>query len=138
MNWADLPLKPSKRALRQFAAAWLLFFLAAGAYRYFARGQHSAGLVLGVIAVGVGVTGLLKPGAVRWLFIGATVVTFPIGWVISQIMMAVMFYGVITPLALLFRLRGRDLLARKPAPNRASFWMPKQTPEDMRAYFRQY
>lgn len=138
MNWADLPLKPTPRALRQFAAAWLLFFLTAGAYRYLARGQHTVGLVLGLLAVVVGVTGLIKPAAVRWLFVAATVVAFPIGWVISQIMMAVMFYAVITPLALVFRLRGRDLLARKPAPDRASFWVPKQTPEDMRAYFRQY
>jgi len=53
-------------------------------------------------------------------------------------MLALMFYGIITPLALLFRIRGRDLLARKPAPNRPTFWTPKQTPEDMGAYFRQY
>jgi hypothetical protein len=53
-------------------------------------------------------------------------------------MLAVMYYGIITPLAVWFRLRGRDLLARKPAPNRASFWAPKHTPSDMRAYFRQY
>jgi hypothetical protein len=67
-----------------------------------------------------------------------TVVTFPIGWVVSQIMLAVMYFAILTPLAVWFRLRGRDLLARKPAPGRASFWTPKPTPEDMRAYFCQY
>jgi hypothetical protein len=138
MKWSDLPLKPTVRALRQFAGAWLIFFLAVGVHRYVARGQHQVGIAVGVIAVVVGGLGLIRPAAVRWLFVGATVLTFPIGWVVSQIMLAVMFYGIITPLALLFRLRGRDLLSRKPAPNRASFWMPKPTPEDMRAYFRQY
>jgi len=138
MKWSDLPVNPTARALRQFAGAWLIFFLAVGAHRYLARGQHQLGIAVGVMAVVVGVAGLIKPAAVRRLFVGATVLAFPIGWVVSQLMLALMFYGIITPLALFFRLRGRDLLARKPAPNRPSFWLPKQTPEDVRSYFRQY
>jgi hypothetical protein len=138
MKWSDLPLHPTARALRQFAGAWLILFLAAGAHRYIARGQHEAGIALGVMAVVLGGLGLVRPAAVRWLFVGMTVVTYPIGWVVSQVMLAIMFYGIITPLAWWFRVRGRDLLTRRPAPNRATFWAPKQTPEDMRAYFRQY
>jgi hypothetical protein len=138
MKWSDLPLKPTARALRQFAGAWLIFFLAAGVHRYVVRGQHQLGIAVVVMAIVVGGMGLIRPAAVRWLFVGATVLAFPIGWVVSQIMVAIMYYGILTPLALWFRLRGRDLLSRKPAPNRASFWAPKHTPEDMRAYFRQY
>ena len=66
------------------------------------------------------------------------VLAFPIGWVVSQVMLLLMFYLIITPVSLFFRIQGRDALARKPAPNRASFWQPKQTPEDVRSYFRQY
>jgi hypothetical protein len=138
MKWSDLPLKPTAQALRQFAGAWLILFLAVGVHRYVARGQHQVGVAVGVMAVVVGGLGLIKPAALRWLFVGATVLAFPIGWVLSQIMLAVMYYGIITPLALWFRIRGRDLLSRKPAPNRASFWAPKHTPDDMGAYFRQY
>ena len=138
MKWSDLPLKPTARALRQFAGAWLIIFLAAGVHRYVARGQHEVGIAVCVMALVVGGIGLIRPAAVCWLFVGATVLAFPIGWVVSQIMLAVMYYGIITPLALWFRIRGRDLLSRKPAPNRPSFWMPKRTPEDMGAHFRQY
>jgi hypothetical protein len=53
-------------------------------------------------------------------------------------MLALMFYGIITPIALFFRITGRDALSRRPAPSRASFWNPKRTPADMRSYFRQY
>ncbi len=138
MKWSDFPLKPTARALRQFAGAWLIFFLAVAIHCYVGRGQHQAGIAIGVMAVVLGGLGLVRPAALRWLYVGATALTFPIGWVISQIMLGIMFYGVITPLALWFRIRGRDLLARKPAPSRASFWTPKDTPADMRAYFRQY
>jgi len=138
MKWSDLPLNPTARALRQFAGAWLIFFMAVGVFRYVVRGQHQLGIALEAMAVVVGGMGLIRPAAVRWLFVGATVLAFPIGWVVSHIMLAVMYYGIITPLALWFRIRGRDLLSRKPAPGRASFWVPKHTPEDMRTYFRQY
>jgi len=49
-----------------------------------------------------------------------------------------MYYGIITPVALFFRIRGRDLLRRKPTAAPTSFWLPKETPEDVRSYFRQY
>ena len=124
--------------LRQFAAAWLVFFLAVGAQQYFGRGHHAAGFVLGGAALVVGTLGLIKPGAVRWIFVGWMVLAFPIGWLVSQVLLAVLFYLVLTPVAMVLRWRGRDLLGRKPAPNRSSLWTPKQTPDDVRSYLRQY
>src|ERR1035441_284237 len=93
MKWSDLPLKPTARALRQFAGAWLIIFLAAGVHRYVVRGQRQVGMAVCVMALVVGGIGLIRPAAVRWLFVGATVLAFPIGWVVSQIMLAVMYTG---------------------------------------------
>jgi hypothetical protein len=138
MTWSDIPRSPTSRALRQFAAAWLVFFLAFGAHQYLVRGHHTVGVVVATLAVVFGGLGLARPAAVRWLFITWMVLAFPIGWAISQIMLAVMFYLLLTPVAILFRFQGRDPLARKPAPNRDSFWDPKPAPQDVRSYFRQY
>jgi hypothetical protein len=66
------------------------------------------------------------------------VAAFPIGWVISQTMLLLMFYGIITPVALFLRLRGRDSLYLRRPQNAATFWLPKQTPTDVRSYLRQY
>ena len=55
-----------------------------------------------------------------------------------QVLLLIMFYGIITPVALLFRARGRDLLCRKPTPERQSLWQPKTLPSDVRRYLRQY
>src|SRR5438552_1853754 len=137
MAWFYLLPPPTQRVLRQFSGAWLVFFLALGARQYFGRGHHAAGLALAVVAIVIGSLGLLKPAAVRWLFVSWMVLAFPIGWVISQIILALIFYGLLTPIAFVFRLQGRDLLCRKPTPGRQSFWTPKQTPHDVRSYFRQ-
>ena len=123
--------------LRVFSVGWLLLFLYL-AQKCSAHGHHNLSLLLGLMAVLVGTLGLIKPGAVRWIFVTWMVLAFPIGWLVSQLMLAVLFYVVLTPVAILFRWRGRDLLARKPAPGQSTFWTKKSVPENVKSYFRQY
>ena len=138
MKWSDIPFNPSRKVLRQFAALWLVCFMALGASQFFAKGRPQLGLALAAAAVIIGLPGLIWPPLLRWLFVACTVLTFPIGWLISLLVLWALYFLVLTPVAVFFRLRGRDLLGRKPAPERDSFWEPKQTPRDLRSYFRQY
>jgi hypothetical protein len=66
------------------------------------------------------------------------VAAFPIGWVVSHLILALIFYGLFTPLAALFRLTGRDTLHRRPQPELDSYFVPKSTPADAASYLRQY
>ncbi len=138
MRWSDIPFDPSRKVLRQFAALWLLVFLALAATEWCVRERPLLGLVLAAVAVICGVAGLFRPPLMRWIFVGWMVVVFPIGWLISSLILAVLFFLVITPVALFFRLRGRDLLDRHPAPDQPSYWQPKPPPRNLRSYFRQY
>lgn len=138
MTWADIQRNPSTKTLRQFAGVWLVFFLALAAYQGWYRNKPGWGLGLAVLAVVVGGPGLVFPRILRPIYVGWMMLVFPIGWTVSQIMLLLMFYGIITPIAFVLRLKGRDPLCRKRAPDRPSFWMPKETPADLRRYFRQY
>lgn len=137
MKWFHLPLKPTPRMLRQFAAAWLVFFLAGAAQQMFVRGHAAAAGALGAIAL-IGLVGLLKPSAIRWLFVGTSVAAFPVGRVMTQVVLAVMFYAVLTPVALVFRWRGRDELQLRQRPGRASFWVTRHPEQDVRRYLKQF
>jgi hypothetical protein len=138
MTWSEIPFRPTTKALRQFAAGWLVFWLAVGVHQYLVRHHSWAGLALMGMAVMIGAPGLLRPSLVRGIFVGWMVVAFPIGWLISETMLVLMFYGVLTPVAVLFRLRGRDLLQCKRNRAATTFWLPKAMPPDVRSYFRQY
>jgi len=138
MTWSDIPFNPSRAVLRQFATLWLVCFLALAAREWFVRDRPLLGLALAAVAVLLGVPGLLRPALLRWIFVAWMVVAFPIGWLVSWLLLALLYFLVFTPLALWFRFRGRDQLGRKPAPDHASFWEPKHTPRDPRSYFRQY
>jgi hypothetical protein len=138
MKWSDIPRNPSHRVLRQFAGAWLVFFLAWAAYQGLVKSRVPLGIGLAILAVAVGIVGLIRPGAVRWLFVGWMILAFPIGWLISQLTLLLMFFGIITPFALFFRIIGRDPLRRKEPPGTTSYWTVKEQPADPRRYFRQY
>ena len=76
--------------------------------------------------------------AVKPIFVGWLVLTFPIGWTVSNLMLAILFYGVFTPLGLVFRLRGRDLLGLRRREGVESYWAKKPEVTDMKRYLREF
>jgi hypothetical protein len=96
------------------------------------------GAAVGVLAVTVSVAGLIRPASVRLLFLVLTLVTLPIGWVVSHALLALTYFVTFAPLALFFRLIGRDALKRNFEPARASYWEPKLTPTDPARYLRTF
>jgi hypothetical protein len=129
--------KPTARVLRQFAGAWLVFFLVLAANQIWRRGHVPAGIALGVASL-IGIVGLIKPNSVRLLFIAASAAAFPIGWLVSQIVLLLMFYGVMTPMAFFWRLRGRDTLQLRAKPDQPSFWIDRQEEPKPERYLKQF
>lgn len=138
MRWSDIPFDPSRRVLRQFAVAWTVFFGAMAVWRGAFAGDSTKAIVFAAIALGVGPIGWFFPRLLRPIFVGWMVLAFPIGWLISRCMLAVVYYGVFTPMAIVFRLIGRDRLARRVKPSGDTYWTPKPRADEARRYFRQY
>jgi cytochrome c biogenesis protein CcdA len=135
----EAPPAVTGRTLRQFAGLCLAIFgalFAWSGYRHHGAPPTSAWITV-VVALIVGLPGLVYPPAIRPVFLTASALTQPIGHVISTILLGLIYYGLITPLALVFRFAGRDSLARR-GPVLASYWEPKSEPLDVRRYLRQY
>ena len=58
----------------------------------------------------------------------AMALTMPIGMVVSRVLLGALFSGLFTPVGLFFKLIGRDALARRYAPEQASYWEPSRAP----------
>src|ERR1051326_4830271 len=137
MTFPESLKNPSSKMLRQFAVGWLIFFSAWGG-RAFWRGQNNAGMVcLAVALLGLALY-WLAPAVFRAVFRFWMTVAFPMGWIISQVALAVIFYLAITPLAFFLRLTGRDRLQRRRAPSAQSYWKIKTGPSSVDRYFRPY
>jgi len=135
MKWSDATRPPSPTQLRQFAVLWLLFFGGVGAWRAF---DGTLGVTAGRLLVLSGVTGLIGvawPAFMRWIYTAWMVAVFPIGWTVSRIVLAGLYFLVFTPMALFFRATGRDhLILRR---HEGSYWQPRHTAPAARDYLRQ-
>ena len=94
-------------------------------------------LLFAGLAVVLGCGGLVWPRGIRPVFMTAMALTMPIGWVVSRLLLGVLFFGLFTPVGFVFKLIGRDALARRYTPERASYWEPKRGAADIRSYLRQ-
>jgi saxitoxin biosynthesis operon SxtJ-like protein len=138
MRWSDIQFDPPRTTLRQFAGLWLVFFGGLALWEALVRGRPGLAAIFALLAVTIGPLGLTRPQWVRLIYVGWMVLALPIGWTISQIILAVMFFGLFAPIALVFRLLGRDPLHRTRRPDRESYWAPKPASADLRRYFKQF
>jgi hypothetical protein len=137
VRWSDIDFRPNARKLRQFAGLWTVFFAGLALWQGYRHHTVAAGVCAG-LGLGLGPLGLLFPQIMRPIFIGWTVAAFPIGWIVSNVLLAVLFYGLFTPIGLLFRLFGRDALQLRRPERATTYWSPKPMPTDLRRYLRQF
>jgi len=138
MQWSDIPFSPPRKTLRQFAGLWIAFFGGFALWEWLMRGHPTAAAIFAVLAVTVGPIGLVRPEWLRPIYVSWMVLAFPIGWTVSQVILAVMFYGLLTPIGLVFRLVGRDALHRTRRPGMETYWTSKVAPTSPGRYFQQF
>lgn len=134
-----IDLKPSATKLRQFGllapvmlvVIGLMLMWRAGAPVIWPIAMGGAGLVLLVLS-------RISPRLILPFYLGLVILGFPIGWVVSHLVMFLFFFGIITPIAFVFRLAGRDLLCRKLDRTAESYWTDSSQDDTVERYFRQF
>mgnify|MGYP001395189254 FL=1 len=135
----ELELRPEKHQLRSFGLFWLPGFCLLVALFAWLRYEHSQlAMILSAVALVSILVSLVQPRVLQPLFVILMVVTFPIGIVVSHLLIAAVYYLVITPIGLLLRLRGRDAMKRRFPGGEESYWVERETVEDQGRYFRQF
>jgi len=136
MSLIRISRNPSGRQLKVFTAAWLVVLGAAGLASWL-RGRHGAADVLWALAVALPLCGAAGPAAVRYAYVGLSYATYPIGYVVSHVVLAVVYYLVLTPIGLAMRLFRHDALARGFDSGKKSYWQPANTTRRVESYFDQ-
>jgi len=127
---------PGRRDLRWFGLVLLVFFallggaLGWGGATRAARGLFGIGLALAALYYAI--PPLRLPLYLSWMR-GVR----PLGQTVTRLALGLIFYGLITPLALLMRLFRRDALALRRDPTRDSYWTPHDPSSDVDRYLRQ-
>jgi hypothetical protein len=138
MAMIEIDKNPAPRTLRQFAGLCLVAFGVIGYVVLRRSGSLEAALVIWGVAALVALVGLIRPRAIRLVYLGMIYLAFPIGWVVSHVLLALVLYLLFTPIGWALRLFGRDPLVRRFDREAASYWTPHEQPASIDRYFRQF
>lgn len=138
MALLDLRVNPSEGELRWFGLLVLAVFgLVGGIVLWRVESLPAAAALWGTgslfSAVYYAVRGLRLPLFRLWM-----VAVYPIGWTISHLGLALVFYLGITPIGLVMRLFGFDPLQRRIVENAESYWTRRRRSGSEERYFRRY
>src|SRR6267154_2468224 len=97
----SIDFHPPPAKLWQFGLAGAALALTAAGFAFFRHGfERPAALIWGVIAVVLVGIAIMRPTLLRYPFVGLSLITFPIGWMVSFLLTAIIYFGAITPIAL--------------------------------------
>lgn len=138
MALIELNTRPSSKQVRTFGVIGLpLSLTALGSIAWLRFDSPKvAGLLVAAALLVVALT-WIAPSVTRVLMIGFNLVTYPLAWAFSHIALALLFFGVFTPIGWFVRLIHGDPLARAPDDRLDSYWMPRSA-SSLERYFRQY
>mgnify|MGYP006278555409 CR=1 FL=1 len=84
------------------------------------------------------VMAVATPWLYRWVYIVWTTVTFPIGWVVSHVVLVIVYGLVITPIGWVLRACGKDPMQRQFDRNATTYWQERPARTDPKSYFRPF
>jgi hypothetical protein len=131
----DVNWNPTPRQLRQFGViAGMVLPLVA-----WRCGAAPISVGLGALAgVAIAVLGWFAPRALKLPFLSLTILAIPIGLIIGELALALIYFGVFFPIGMVFRLMRRDRLKLTLNRQAATYWEKKPRPSGAASYYRQF
>jgi len=138
MPLIEIDWNPGKRQLRVFGlSALAASVVLAGVFVLL----WGLALVWAIAALAIGAAillcSLVSPRAAKIVYIALSAVGLPIGMVVSFILLAAFYFLLLTPIALVFRLIGRDSLHRRFDRAADSYWIARKPTASLDRYFHQ-
>jgi hypothetical protein len=116
------------RELRKFG--WTVggvLLALAGLLRWSAPTRHVlAGEILAAAGTVLVALGMAYPAALREIRAGWLMLAYALGWVNTRLLLALFYYGIVSPVGLVMRLFGRDPLERKWSSDQPSYWIRRE------------
>ena len=139
MSLIEVNWHPNNKQLRGFGKIALIALAVISLVLHLVKGLEIRWAVT-IFAVGVAifVVSLISLNLTRIIYLALVTATLPIGLVVSFVLLAAFYFLLLTPLAFVFRLIGRDALRRKFDSGAESYWLTHDPAQGPERYFRQF
>jgi hypothetical protein len=135
MKLVEINWNPSERQLRQFGVICLIALPLIG--WMWSAGPRTLTWLAGVGLI-MAVFGWFRARLLKSFFVGLMIVALPIGMVVSELAMLMIYFGVFLPIGLCFKVIKRDALNRELDRGCESYWEEKKDPNNVSSYYRQW
>ncbi len=127
----------SRKKVRNFGFLFGVLAIALGGYWMF-RGNASWVWAAGVSGF-FWVTALIGYPVLKPLYVGWMAFAFALAWVNTRLVLGVFYYLVLTPIGIVLRLAGKDLLSEKLDRTSSSYWIKREEEaRDVKRYERMF
>jgi hypothetical protein len=137
MVLVEIDFHPDEKKLRSFATAAFIAGAVAAFVIYAVIGSFVLAAVVAAAGFAIMCTSIVSLAMTRAVYIALTCATWPVGWAISFVLMAAVYFLVLTPVGLFFRLIGRDELKLRIDRSAGTYWRKHRRVANKRRYFRQ-
>jgi hypothetical protein len=139
MSFVEINWHPKQKQLQSFGKIALIATAVISLLLYVLKGTAIQwALIIFAVGLIIFLSSVISLRLTSWIYVVLTAVTFPIGLVVSFMLLATFYFLLLTPLGLLFRLTGRDVLGRKFDPSAESYWQQRKPPESAERYYHQF
>lgn len=122
-----------------FAGVWFPLFCALmGVLVWRKSGSLHVPEIIWITGAAISIVCFFVLPLARLLSLGMAYATFPVGFVVSHIIVTLVFFLVVTPVGLALRLFGHDALQLKVDGNARTHWTARPEPPPADQYFHQY
>jgi hypothetical protein len=116
----------SKKSLRNFGLLVGGIFLLLGFWIYYSS-QDLVGIIFLVVGAFLFLSGLLFPNSLSQVYKVWMGLAFALGWLMSRVLLSILFYFVITPIGFAAKIVGKDFLDINYKMKRDSYWIIRPT-----------
>lgn len=133
INW-----NPGSKQLRIFSVLQIIFFAIVAFWLLDGTSYARIANVALVVSLIIGIVGFAWPPLAQVVYVVWIALVFPIGWTVSHVVLAVLFFLVITPIAIIMKLCGYDSMQREFDRQAATYWKRREPNDDASRYFKQF
>ena len=122
-------LKKTEKELHKFAYLVGGVFILVALAGLIKRWDVTTSSAIGLIGISLMVLGGLAPASLKKIYTIWMGFAFALGWVISRLILLLLFYVIITPIGVAARLRKKKFIDIAFPAKGESFWIAKRAPE---------
>ena len=139
MALIDINWNPEKRELRKFGLIAIVVLSAVSILlRFVFKVETALPTVIFIAGLCIFIISLISAKGTRIIYLAMTLAALPIGLVINVLVMGVFYFLILTPVGLVFKAIGRDVLNRRFDAQTKTYWIKHKQDQNPERYFHQF